>query len=423
MWQKTLEKDNYVYSRLLQSIYLLTYRLSVLESRIKLALRLGWVLAEVYGRMTQPNIRWQTMFSKPSVYPVSRLFLSTRQPNNGEALYVDLQLLIYLVEKLYPPVNNSSEYKLYNDSRLPKSISDFVEQINAKMLNHENAKMLNHENDSVVPSSNTFHDLNHWSKQIWAVMSAEDTRLADAATLGAGLADTYWQWRLQKNNPKKEQKWEKLLSRERMLMMIKRLRQVEDYLPGHTGATLRHSIWEWSRSVSIIRKNTDYKFDQNNEEEIKNNLKKQLDIWEDLIFDRPIEYYLRYRDVLFIRVSTFISYIIIVFSCTVIVCLVVYSLFLILNFSLSYYESLIQKLFNGINSFENQIKLATSLIAVFAFISSQFTKTYKLASQLYSNIYEWFLLQKLIQRTFYSWNGNSKLIYKVIWKQIWVGNK
>jgi hypothetical protein len=325
MWQKTLEKDNYVYSRLLQSIYLLTYRLSVLESRIKLALRLGWVLAEVYGRMTQPNIRWQTMFSKPSVYPVSRLFLSTRQPNNGEALYVDLQLLIYLVEKLYPPVNNSSEYKLYNDSRLPKSISDFVEQINAKMLNHENAKMLNHENDSVVPSSNTFHDLNHWSKQIWAVMSAEDTRLADAATLGAGLADTYWQWRLQKNNPKKEQKWEKLLSRERMLMMIKRLRQVEDYLPGHTGATLRHSIWEWSRSVSIIRKNTDYKFDQNNEEEIKNNLKKQLDIWEDLIFDRPIEYYLRYRDVLFIRVSTFISYIIIVFSCTVIVCLVLVS--------------------------------------------------------------------------------------------------
>jgi hypothetical protein len=275
--------------------------LSILESRIKLALRLGWVLAEVYGRMTQPNIRWKTMFSKPNIYPVSRLFLSTRQPNNGEALYVDLQLLTYLAEKLYPPVNNSPEYKLYNDCRLPKSVSDFVEQINAVMLNHEN--------NSVVPSSSTFYDLNHWSKQIWAVMSAEDARLADAATLGAGLADTYWQWRLQKNNPKKEQKWEKLLSRERMLMMIKRLRQVEDDLPRHTGATLRHSIWEWSRSVSIIRKNQNSQVDQNNEEKIKTNLKKQLDIWEDLIFDRPIEYYLRYTDILFIRVSTFISYI------------------------------------------------------------------------------------------------------------------
>jgi hypothetical protein len=389
--------------------------LSILESRIKLALRLGWVLAEVYGRMTQPNIRWKTMFSKPNIYPVSRLFLSTRQPNNGEALYVDLQLLTYLAEKLYPPVNNSPEYKLYNDCRLPKSVSDFVEQINAVMLNHEN--------NSVVPSSSTFYDLNHWSKQIWAVMSAEDARLADAATLGAGLADTYWQWRLQKNNPKKEQKWEKLLSRERMLMMIKRLRQVEDDLPRHTGATLRHSIWEWSRSVSIIRKNQNSQVDQNNEEKIKTNLKKQLDIWEDLIFDRPIEYYLRYTDILFIRVSTFISYIITIFSCTVIICLAVYSLFLLLNFSLSYYENLLQSWFNGINSFDAQIKLVTSLIAVFAFIGSQFEKTYKLVSQLYSNIYKWFLLQKLIQRTFYSWDGNSKSIYKVIWKQIWAGNK
>jgi hypothetical protein len=379
-----------------------------LESRIKLALRLGWILSEVYGRMTQPNIRWCNMFPSPSQYPVSRLFLSTRQPNNGEALYIDLCLLSYTAEKLYSP-NNSPGDRFYRDCSLPDSISVFIEQANAVMLEHGHVP--------VTPSKRIFDDLNQWSRQIWVVMSAEDPKLADAATLGAGLADTYWQWRLQKNNPKTGQRWQRLLSRERMLVMIKRVRQIETTLPNHVGPILRHSIWEWSQSNQIINQNT------HEEEEVKKIFKKQLDIWEDLIFDRPIEYYLKYTDRLFVTIATLCSYLILVATLIFIMCLCIYTLFLFLNFSLSFYESLLLKWFSKADSFDDQLKSLTAFIAVLSFMISQFKRAYNLASQLYSNIYKWFLLHKLIQRTFCSWDKENKSIYQVIMNQLWVGNK
>lgn len=438
---------------------------SSLQQRIWLSLRLGWALSQVYGRLTQPNIRWANLFPSPPDKPVERLFLSTREPYTGEAIWADMQSLIYLVQRLYPVTEENKDTLLADLRQPPDSIDEFLAI--AKQV------MLSGEGEFSLPK--TFHnDLNHWSRDLWAILDAEDPLLAEAATLGGGLADTFWQWRLQKHHPHPEQTWQKLLKPARLRMMIRRVRQIEDHLPIYVGPTLRHSIWEWSKAadngillefspsllseeetvlpdIKARNKKIDRRLNElsesssssqeelktlireksrldevrkklKNEEDLKSNFHEQLTIWEDLVFNRPITYQLNATDWWSIRLLALTFYAIALVVAIVIPALLIYGLISITNSLLSIFGNSILNWLGGLTEFDDQLKLATSVITVLAFLLTQSRKVTEWIRQLYPSIYNWFFMSKLIQRTFYSWDGQPKALVKIWWRRLWLGD-
>ncbi|MEL6440614.1 MAG: hypothetical protein AAFQ80_15320, partial [Cyanobacteria bacterium J06621_8] len=269
----------------------------MLKKRIQLAFRLGWILAEVYGRLTQPNIRWKNLFPPPSGKPVTRLALSTRQHSNGESLWISMQMLVYLTLQLYPLTETTDgEQKWFSNAiQPPESIRKFIdcsEQV-----------MIVKQGNFCKPEESFFSDFNHWSREILAVLNAENSLLAEAATLGSGLADTYWQWRLSKYNPKKQHTWEKLLNQYRLRVMIIRVEQIERYLPRYVGSLLCHSLQEVGKASKdeklIQRIQQEPEFENN----FKKDFKKQFKIWESLMLNRPLLYHLNQSDWRIINLS------------------------------------------------------------------------------------------------------------------------
>lgn len=437
-----------------------------LQNRIWLALRLGWTLSQVYGRLTQPNIRWANLFSAPPDKPVVRLFLSTREPDTGEAIWADMQSLIYLVQQLYPVTQDKNNNTQLSDIRQPpESVDKFL--LTAKQV------MLIGDGKFSMPK-NFYSDLNHWSRDLWAILDAEDPLLAEAATLGGGLADTFWQWRLQKHDPHPEQTWQKLLKPARLRMMIKRVRQIEDHLPTHVGPTLRHSIWEWSKAaddgtlldfspplsseekniltdINARNKKINHRLSElaespaSSQEELETlkqertkldkvgeklqaegnlrvHFKEQLMIWEDLVFNRPIAYHLNAVDWWAIRLLALIFYVIAAASVIVIPALLIYGLISITSSLLSIFGDPLLNWLGGLTEFDDQLKLVTAVIAVLAFLLTQFRKVTDWMKQLYPSIYNWFFISKLIQRTFHSWDNQSKALIEIWWRRLWLGD-
>jgi hypothetical protein len=383
-----------------------------IQGRVWQALRLGWTLAAVYGRLTQPNMRWANIFPKPEEKPLPRLFLSTRQPTEGELIWTDIQSLAYLLHQLYPPPKNdeSAPYQLAEVTQFPASVDELF-ALAARTLATPEGKFS-------VPKT-FYHDLNHWSRQIWARLNAENPLLAEAATFGAGLADTYWQWRLPTKTyrPPEAQSWQQLLHRERMNVMIKRVRQIETHLPAYVGPTLRHSLWEWDRAAEALARSA-APLSLKAEKKLRGNLRQQLRIWEDLAFNRPITYLLRAGDWRWVRFWSIILYALIVAVVITVPALLIYILTLTANFFMDQLFSWL----GGITEFDDQLKLASAMIAVLAFFLTQFQRAAAWLRQLYPSIYNWLWLAKLTQRTLHSWDGKVKPWYKICWRRLWRGN-
>jgi hypothetical protein len=210
--------------------------------RVTLALRLGWTLAEVYGRLQQ-----DLLFRSTSDVG-QRLFLSDLNPTSGERLWVAIQRLAYLHHQLFPPPKASATPAAAGSSAgadPPTALSVAYPAVALDLQERVQRKMLTGRGRLPRPEA-VYTELNQWGRQIWAVLDAEDPVLGEAANLGARLADTFWelQFPTRDRQPSAKRTWQHLLRSQRLNATLRQVRQVEAHLPALVGPMLRHSLWE-----------------------------------------------------------------------------------------------------------------------------------------------------------------------------------
>ncbi|RMG99331.1 MAG: hypothetical protein D6706_05620 [Chloroflexi bacterium] len=405
-----------------------------LQDRVWLALRFGWTLAEVYGRLHEnPPPDTQKSFD--------RLFLSDLNPSPNERLWTATHRLLYLTQQLFPPAteNSPSVYPQLSDiSNYPAPINDLLERTKQRILTGRGK----------LPRVEAIYtELNQWSRQIWAILDAEDPLLAEAATLGARLADTFWQWRfpIKGQATHRRQGWEYLLKPQRITSTIRQVRQVEPHLPPHVGPMLRHSLWEWGIAGQLERSDSGqlkiaYSFRYNlricglmrvwrrrvmktnpppqvqlnhrEEQELWKQLQNQMIVWERLVFNHPLSRLLRPSDWRQVRWTAFILYAFTVALLTVGVVLLVMGIICLVGKGLG----LAGPYLAIPTGFQEQLTLVSTLLAAFAFLATQFRRSLDWLRHLYDSIYRWVMTRKLEQRSLRAWNGQTKSLFW-IWVQ------
>jgi hypothetical protein len=414
-----------------------TSDLAASQDRVWLALRFGWTLAEVYGRLAE---------NPPPDTPSSstRLFLGDLNPTPNERLWAATQRLIYLVNQLFPPKKEKKgqgEQALADSGpdsvALPECIGNLLQSLEQRM-----------PGEGKLPrAASLYDDLNQWSRQIWATLDAEDPLLAEAATLGARLTDTFWLWRFPSSGQlaSPEQSWQHLLNPKRIIRLIRRVRLVEAHLPAHVGPMLRHSLWEWnitgelarSRSGELVvahsllhglrslrwaqvlrrrlrkaRRKDPPQLDVVEERTLWKRLRNQVFTWEHLVFNRPLTQLLRPSDWRQVRWVTIFLYAIAVILITAgggwffarLIQLVSQLLIHLLPFLAAPTE------------FKDQLTLASTLVVILAFLVTQFRRGLGRLRHLYDAIYNWVMMRKLEQRGLRAWNGQTKPL-RWIWVQ------
>jgi hypothetical protein len=410
------------------------------ENRIWLALRLGWTVAEFYGRLRQGNLLWR---STSTSFHIPRLFLSDLNPTSGEKFWVIQQRLAFLSRQLFPASDDdaSYSYSVLDIAKYPK-IDALLKMTGQRVLSGKGK----------LPSiASVYDELNQWSRQIWATLDAEDPTLADAATLGARLADTFWQLQFsnQRQIVNQKQTWQHLLKPQRMIATIRLVRRVEIHLPSYVGSILRYCLWEWGiaeeltvsssgcleiassklywfRNLGWIRKIRLWQkkmwvkkqpkscllLDECEKKDLQKQLQNQIDIWERLIFNRSPVYLINPTDWQQIRWLSFIIYaataLLIMFG----------GAFLIAGLTILSKQFLeyVLPLLAQPTEFADQLTLVSTSIAVIAFLLTQFRRALNQLRHLYDSIYNWVTLRKLEQRCLCSWNGKTKSLFWV-WLQ------
>ncbi|MBE9063386.1 hypothetical protein [cf. Phormidesmis sp. LEGE 11477] len=380
------------------------------ERRYRLALQLGWVMASLYGRLTQPNIRWRDMFARRSNESVPRLFISTREPNHGDSVWADCISLTYLLNQLYLSSDSHSEamsQQLLAISTPPESIKKFISEADKALWTRSKLTSRDCQLDTLL------HDLNYWSRKVWSTLNAEESALSDFASLGAGLSDMFWQWRLQSSQPKSRQTFKRLFNRYRLTMMVKRTRRLKDYMPEDFSPCLINSIYEWS---NYAEENLDIKGQA--EKALKKTFKKQLQVWEELVFQGYLAYRLKSSDLLLVNLLSVVTY-----SCLLVLVVVIFStsLYLVIsiaNFFLTEYLSFGLSSLRDIEQVEDKVKLVASIVTAISLLLAQLGRISRFVGDLYSTIYSWFYLSKLIQRTCISPRGRAMPIAQVWYKMV-----
>jgi hypothetical protein len=409
------------------------------QDRVWLALRFGWTVAEVYGRLAD---------NPPPDMPSSstRLFLSDLSPSPNERLWAATRRLIYLARQLFPAEkgrecndneSTSEEPKPWL-AEYPACIDDLLQRLEKRMPGR----------GKLLKSKAVYDDLNRWSRQIWAALDAEDPLLAEAATLGASLADTFWGWCFPTyGQPASDadEVWQDVLNPRRMNDMIRQVWQIETRLPAHVGPLLRHSLWEWgiadqltrssSGELEIIspflynlrslrwaqlRRRPRVKACQKNplqlstweKKELWEYLEKQMDIWEHLVFNRPVDYLLLPSDWRHIRWVTAILY-----AGAIVLILISGALLLALSIGLvgRILGYLLPRLAQP-TEFKDQLSLVSTLAVVLGFLATQIWRGGSWLQHRYDAIGGWVTIRKLQQRSLYTWNGQLKPL-RWIWLQ------
>ena len=292
-----------------------------------------------------------------------------------------------------------------------------------------------------------YNDLNQWSRMVWATLDAENPLLAEAATLGARLADTFWQWRFPAGEQptSSKQTWQHLLKPKRMTAIIRQVRQVETHLPAHVGPMLRHSLWEWGIAGELTRSSSGQlriahpflhrlrslrwartlrrrrkkaasreppELTLEEERFLWKRLRHQMVAWEHLVFNRPLAHLLRPSDWRQVRWLSLGLYAGAILLFTAGGGLLVGGLVWLVSRFLGY----VLPFLAAPTEFKDQVTLATTIVAVLAFLFAQMRQGLVRLRHLYDGIYHWVMMRKLQQRGLRAWDGRTKPL-RWIWLQ------
>jgi hypothetical protein len=426
------------------------------QDRIWLALRFGWTLAEICGRLAENP--------PPDTPPAStRLFLSDLNPSPNERLWAAVQRLIYLTHQLFPPEDTQGRGGSQPSEVQPSPASLEVKEEEIKVEQDEGRPLelepgstslaipgclndLLQRLEKRMPGAgklpkveDMYRDLNPWSRRIWGRLDAEDPLLAEAATLGARLADTFWQWPYPAGQPPAPGKhtWQHMLKQERLNRLIRSVRTVEAHLPAHVGPMLRHSLWEWSivgelgrsdsgaleimfpfwynlRSLNWARRLRRRRIDEvarpplevglGEDQALWKQLLNQVTTWEHLVFNRPLGHLLRPSDWRQVRRVTLGLYAAMLVAITAGGALLVAGLiWLVSEFLVALLPFLAAP-----TEFKDQLTLATTIVVVLAFLFTQLRQGLGRLRHLHDGIYQWVMMRKLQQRGLRTWDGQTK---------------
>lgn len=387
-----------------------------METRIRLALRFGWTIVAVYGRLKQGMIWKRTPPKAP------RLFISHFDPTSGEALWAETRRMLAIAETLFDGA----------DLAPPPLIAGLPATIEAGIR----------EQKGSLPSENeSFEALNHWSRRCWAALDTEDTHLAEAASLGSSLADTFWHlqpyW--DRAEPAPSETLEGMLKSQRLIKLIRKIRHVEPYLPTGFGQRLRHSLWEWDvmndlsrdalgeikiaypllynlRSWQWVRRWRERRMKKKGiqppdlKAKERENLWKQMQtqaaVWRRLVFDRSVNPMMRPTDWRWVRWISRLLYVV--------------AAALLIGAGMAIFVGLVigggwvmTRIFqtNPPSEFQDWLALGSASVAVVTFLITQLRNGAQGLRRLYHWIYDWVFARKMEQRTLTAWNGEEKPVF------------
>lgn len=397
------------------------------EDRVLLALRLGWTMAEVCGRLRHP-VLWQRT---PPQIP--RLFIGDLSPTSGEQLWTATHRLLVLWHRLF-----ESQPRGGSACAPSEAVAELPERMEVLMGGGAG---------SPPPAEGIYAELNRWSRDCWAQLDAEASVLAESAVLGASLADTFWHMQPpgRATTPSRKQTWRYLLGPERLIALLRAVRRIEPWLPEHVGRMLRHSLWEWSiaRELTLSRsgrvkiacpvlyalrglyplrslrrwamKKRGVRLPElaaEQEKHLWTQLRKQMLMWECLVFARPVAQIIRPSDWRWVRwVSVG------VYAVSTVLFVAAGSLFLlgVVIIARQAMEPILS-LLDPPRQLGDWLAWGSALIAVAAFVGTQVQRSARRLRALYATIHGWVLACKLDQRSLQAWDGRTKSV-GLIWLQ------
>jgi hypothetical protein len=390
-----------------------------METRIRLALRFGWTIVAVYGRLKHGIIWKRTPPKAP------RLFISHLKLTSRERLLADTQRLLIIAEALFDDENLTPPDLI---AGLPATIEAGIREGKAKL----------------PPQDEIFETLDHWSLKCWAALNNEDTRLSEAASLGGSLADTYWHlptpW--QHTGADLGQTLQALLDPNRLTNLIRKVRYVDAYLPEGFGRMLRHSLWEWSimgdlcraatgelkiaypntynlrssqwfreHREDLIKKTEDIPADLNDKEKtfMRERVKKQAEKWERLVFDQSARPLMQPEDWRWVRWASTITMGVVTFLILLIGMLLLALLLRLGGWLIGFVLSV-----SPPEALQDWLTLGSAAFGVIGFLITQLYNGARELRQFYRWIRAWFLACKMNQCTLETWNGEKKSIAWIV---------
>jgi hypothetical protein len=224
------------------------------ESPVLLAVRLGWMTVEVFGRLRH-YVRSSHGPEKHSGNASKRFDFSSRALSEHDALLLAINQLNRTATKLDP-----------NLPSIPIPAQDDLGYVNLDTLQGA---------------------LDDWSTQVWIVLSAEDDTTGRGFTYGGSLADTYWHAGVL--GPRG---FGELLHSDRLGYLAQRFDGIADHLPIYTARVLVYTLRQWRGAYEYTKS-----LDLAGKKQVLKRLESQAEVWHYLLFgERGAESYLTAED-------------------------------------------------------------------------------------------------------------------------------
>lgn len=241
------------------------------------ALRLGWSIAETFGRLRVYQPEFANKRNDPSEMP--RFSYSNSDLSSGQQLEVSYRRLVELADAL---------------ELQPPDVPDL-----ARLLNIQGEPL-----DSAV-RKRIYEALENWSRSAWIQLNVRSAALGRAMTYGGSLADTYWYMAAPGSEAfvSGRQSVDALLRPHRLQRMQERMQEVAEAFSGETCDAVGHSLGAWMlderklawatapdwRAIGVDAGDRPRRTPA---QQLHFNLFRQVRTWRDLIFEarQPLDY-------------------------------------------------------------------------------------------------------------------------------------
>jgi hypothetical protein len=225
-----------------------------IDSPVLLAVRLGWLTVEVFGRLRH----YAQSRPEPEEEPgnASRRFdFSSRTLSEYDALLLAMNQLNRTTTRLDPSLPT-----------VPIPAQEDLDHVDLDTLQGL---------------------LDDWSTAVWIALSAEDDITGRAFTYGGSLADTYWYAGVL--GPRG---FGELLRPDRLEYLAHRFDGISHLLPTYTTSVLNYTLYKWRGAYEHLKAS-----DLAGKKQVLKRLESQAGVWHYLLFgERGAESYLTAED-------------------------------------------------------------------------------------------------------------------------------
>lgn len=344
------------------------------------ALRLGWAVAETFGRLRVYQPEFANKRNDPNELP--RFSYSNSDLSGSQRLEVSYRQLTELATALRLPQPEIQELAHFTADTVP-------------VLSQEQKK-------------HTHSALEAWSRNAWVQLNVRSAALGRAMTYGGSLADTYW-YMAQPSDAaflSGRQSIEALLRAHRIQRMQERMTELNEAFSDELCNAIGHSLerWKWDDQKAAWARANEWsqvgvevqgRAARTPQQQLHFNLFRQVRTWRDLIFAsrQPLDYVspgFRRRANLIAGTVTILLLVLIAFA----VGFLVFSIFSLALVAVDWLgiSAMVQ------NEFIEVISVAISLISTLAIVTAGLLSRTSMAVQQFDNWLESTIVQRAIQK-------------------------